>query len=186
MADTGDDADDAPGGPDPSRKRPIERTSGDAEAEASPTADDGSEPLLARVPEWVVPLGAGFLLAATLVTLAAAGFVAYSLATGRTYDYARWQLVLALVQFGFVTALLGLGTRYARQRRRWLVAVLAALAGSLTGIAAPLTLPALACLGLGKYHFSLDTPAERMTSGDGGRATDGRDDERADDGAGGA
>lgn len=186
MADTGDDADDAPGGPDPSRKRPIERTSGDAEAEASPTADDGSEPLWARVPEWVVPLGAGFLLAATLVTLAAAGFVAYSLATGRTYDYARWQLVLALVQFGFVTALLGLGTRYARQRRRWLVAVLAALAGSLTGIAAPLTLPALACLGLGKYHFSLDTPAERMTSGDGGRATDGRDDERADDGAGGA
>ena len=175
MADTSDDADDAPGGPDPSRKRPIERTSGDAEASPTPAAGGGSEPLLARVPEWVVPLGAGFLLAATLVTLGAAGFVAFSLWTGRTYDYARWQLVLALLQFGFVTLLLAVGTRYARQRRRWLIAVLAALAGSLTGIAAPLTLPALACLGLGKYHFALETPADRMASGEDGRADDGAD-----------
>ena len=169
MTDAGDDAD-APGGPDPSRKRPLERT--DSGGETTPTAGGGAgtvaEPLLARVPEWVIPLGAGFLFAATLVTLAALGFVAFSLLTGRTYGFARWQLVLALVQFGLVTLLLGLGTRYARQRRRWLIAMLSALAGTLTGIAAPLTVPALICLGFGKYHFSLETPADRIRpDGDG-------------------
>ena len=167
MTDAGDDADTSDG-PDPSRKRPVERTIGDAEPgpTANRTSAEGSEPLLARVPEWVVPLGAGCLLTATLITLATLGFVVFSLLTGRTYGYARWQLVLALVQFGFVTLLLGLGTRYARQRRRWLVAMLAALAGTLTFIAAPLTVPALVCLGLGKYHFSLDTPADQVSPDD--------------------
>lgn len=175
------------GGPDPSRKRPVERTRTDDDAGTDPADDASTETAaetswLERVPKWFVPLGAGCLLAAALLTLGAAGFVGYALSADRLFGYRRWQLYFALAQFLFVTGLLGVGARYARQRRRWLVALLAALGGSFTGIALPLTLPAFVFLGLSRYHFSHRTRAGRIEAGmaDGAGDADGNDAPEAD------
>ncbi|WP_227356457.1 hypothetical protein [Haladaptatus salinisoli] len=115
--------------------------------------------LLARVPEWVVALGAGALLTATLITLAGSAFLWYSVSQGRFYGYQPYEIVLAGVQFTAVTAFQAVGVRWARRRIRWMWVMLAAIAGSLTFVALPFTAVALACIGLGKYHFTLDTPA---------------------------
>ena len=116
--------------------------------------------LLARVPEWVVPLGAGSLLTATLVTLAGTVFLWYSVSQRRFYGYEPYQITLAAVQFTGVTAFQAVGVHWARNRIRWMWVMLAAVAGSLTFIALPFTAVTLLCVGLGRYHFTLETPTK--------------------------
>lgn len=122
------------------------------------------QPPLARVPEWVVALGAGALLASALVTFGLAVFAGYSLAAGRFYGYQPWQIGLATMQFGAATVFQAAGVYFARKRVRWMLVMLAAILGSLTFVALPFTLVALVCIGLGKYHFAQVTPAEWLGS----------------------
>lgn len=131
---------------------------GDAEGAEPGHAVD--EPLLARVPEWVVSLGAGALLTSTLLTLGAAVFAGYAITTGRYYGYEPYQLGLATFQFTAVTVFQAVGVYFARRRIRWMWAMLAAIGGALTFIALPFAAVALVCIGIGKYHFALDTPFE--------------------------
>jgi hypothetical protein len=119
------------------------------------TPDD---PLLARVPEWVVPLGAGSLAASTLITTAIAIFIAYSIATGQRYGFESYELYLAEVQFILVTLFQAVGVYFARQRIRWIWVMLAAILGSLAFVTIPFTAVAVVCLGIGKYHFASHTP----------------------------
>ncbi|WP_458189023.1 hypothetical protein [Haladaptatus sp. NG-WS-4] len=114
--------------------------------------------LLARVPGWVVALGAGSLMTATLITLVGTVFLWYSVSQGLFYGYEPYEIVLAGVQFTGVTAFQAIGVHWARQRVRWMWVMLAAIAGSLTFVALPFTAVALVCIGLGKYHFTLETP----------------------------
>lgn len=133
-----------------------------AESEREPE-EEGAEPgggVLARVPEWVVPLGAGGLLAATLVTAGMAAFVAYLLATGRTLDFQRYQLVLGLFQFGVLTLFQAVGIYLARKRMRWTVTMVAAIMGATALLTIPFSVLAVVCLGLGRHHFRLATPAD--------------------------
>jgi hypothetical protein len=124
------------------------------------TAAEGNDGVLARVPEWVVALGAGSLATATLVTLAAALFMGYSVTTGQLYGYQPYQIGFATLQFAGVTVFQAAGTYYARGRTRWMWVMLAAIAGSLTLVVLPFTVVALLCIGLGKHHFSSYTSAE--------------------------
>lgn len=114
--------------------------------------------VLARVPEAVIPLGAGSLATATLLTLAGAGFIAYSIATGQFYGYQPYQIFLAGFQFSVATIAQVIGVHFARQRVRWTWVMIAGALGTLTFIALPFSVLALVCLGLGKYHFSSHTP----------------------------
>lgn len=123
----------------------------------APKEDDQ---LLARVPEWVVALGAGALATATLLTFVAALFMGYSFATNQWYGYPPYQIGFATLQFTGVTIFQAAGTYYARERTRWMWVMLAAIAGSLTLIVLPFTVVALFCIGLGKYHFSSYTSVE--------------------------
>lgn len=157
MTDDGADSTESSAVGDRRRKRPVE---GESTERTETEAVD--EPLLARAPEWPVALGAGSLAAATLVTLAGTLFFVRALVTGQAVDFAPARLGVAALQFGVVSILLGLATRFARQRRRWLFVMLAAAAGLLTIVAAPLSLLALVCIGVGRYHFALDTPAEQL------------------------
>lgn len=116
--------------------------------------------LLARVPEWVVTLGAGSLLTATLITLTGTIFLWYSVSQGRFYGYEPYKIVLAAVQFTGVTVFQAVGVHWARNQIRWMWVMLAATAGSLTFVALPFTALALLCVGLGKYHFTLETPTK--------------------------
>ena len=122
------------------------------------------QPLLARVPEWVVALGSGALLASTIITLGATAFVAYGLSTGRYFGYQPWQIGLATLQFAAATIFQAAGVYFARKQIRWMIVMLAAILGSLTFIALPFSLVALVCLGIGKYHFAQDTPKEYLRS----------------------
>lgn len=140
---------------------------GDADRDdrsASETQEVVDEPILAGIPEWVIPLGAGCLLASTLLVLGATAFTAYSLANGRYYGYAGWELGLATFQFSLATVLQAVGVYFARKRVRWMIVMLAAIIGTLTIIAIPFTLVAIVCLGLGKYHFTQATPVEWLES----------------------
>lgn len=134
--------------------------------DAEPRTDQPVErqPLLARVPEWVVALGAGSLLASTLVTLGATAFVGYGFATGQFFGYQPYQIGLATMQFTGATIFQAFGVYFARKRVRWLLVMLAAILGSLTFIALPFTVVALVCIGLGKYHFAQSTPSEWLRS----------------------
>ncbi len=114
--------------------------------------------LLARVPEWVVTLGAGSLFTATLITLVGSIFLWYSVSQRRFYGYEPYKVVLLAVQFTGVTLFQSVGVRWARSRIRWMWVMLAAIAGSLTFVALPFTAVTLLCVGLGKYHFTFDTP----------------------------
>lgn len=122
--------------------------------------------LLARVPEWVVSLGAGSLLTATLITLAGTVFLWSAVADGRWYGYQPYKIVLAGLQFTMVTVFQAVGVYFARKRIKWMWVMLAAVAGSLTFVALPFTAVALVCVGLGKYHFTLDTPVSLIRGGD--------------------
>jgi hypothetical protein len=123
-------------------------------------AAEEDDRLLARVPEWIVALGAGSLAAATLVTFVAALFMGYSFATSQWYGYQPYQIGFATLQFTGVTVFQAAGTHFARERTRWMWVMLAAIAGSLTLIVLPFTVVALFCIGLGKYHFSAYTSVE--------------------------
>ncbi|WP_435181068.1 hypothetical protein [Halorussus sp. AFM4] len=125
------------------------------------------EKLLARVPEWVVALGAGSLLAATVLTGIGSLFLWYSVSQGRFYGFAPYQVVMLAVQFTAVTAFQALAVRWARARIRWMWVMLAAIGGSLTFVALPFTSVALLCVGLGKYHFTFDTPMSIVRGDDG-------------------
>jgi hypothetical protein len=118
--------------------------------------------LLARVPEWVVALGAGTLATATLVTCVAALFMAYSFVTSQWYGYQPYQIAFATLQFTGVTIFQAVGTYFARDRTRWMWVMLSAIAGSLTLIVLPFTVVTLFCIGLGKYHFSSYTSVESV------------------------
>ena len=120
--------------------------------------DDG---VLARVPEWVVALGAGSLATATLMTFVAALFMGYSFATGQWYGFQPYQIGFATLQFAAVTVFQAAGIHYARERTRWMWVMLAAIAGSLTLVVLPFTVLALCCIGLGKHHFSSYTSVEQ-------------------------
>lgn len=113
--------------------------------------------LLARVPEWVVALGAGTLATSTLLTLVAALFMGYSFVTGQLYGYQPYQIAFATLQFTGVTIFQAAGTYYARDRTRWMWVMLSAIAGSLTLIVLPFTVVTLFCIGIGKYHFASHT-----------------------------
>jgi len=146
-----------------------DRTTGPETVDNSDGADAGhavDQPLLARVPEWVVTFGAGSLLTSTLLTLAAAAFAGHAVATGRPYlELEPYQLGLATLQFSGATVFQAAGVYFARKRIRWLVVMLATAAGILSIIGLPFAFVACVCLGLGKYHFALDTPAERLRAG---------------------
>lgn len=124
------------------------------------------EPLLARVPEWVVPLGAGSLAASTLMTTAIAIFIAYSIMTGKHYGFELYELYLAEFQFILATLFQAVGVYFARQRIRWIWVMLASVLGSLAFVTIPFTVVAVVCLGIGKYHFSSYTPATFVKGAD--------------------
>jgi len=156
---------------------PTESETGDAPetaADREEVADrsdqhvpDEDEKWLARVPEWVVALGAGSLLAATVLTLIGSLFLWYNVVQRQFFGYEPYQVVLLAVQFTSVTAFQAVGVRWARARVRWMWVMLAAVGGSLTFVALPFTALALLCVGLGKYHFTMDTPATVIRGDDG-------------------
>jgi hypothetical protein len=116
--------------------------------------------LLDRVPVQVTALGAGFLLASTLVTFVVAAWGVYTLASG-TYtalDAPPAQVLLLVVTFGFATVFQGLAVRWARQRVKWTWVMLACAMGTVSVVASPLALPASVLLFLGKRHFTMSTP----------------------------
>ncbi|PSP76220.1 hypothetical protein BRC86_01820 [Halobacteriales archaeon QS_3_64_16] len=115
-------------------------------------------PMLAGVPEGVVAFGAGSLATATLLTLAGGIFILYSIVVGQFYGYQPYQLSLAAFQFAVATVAQLLGVYFARQRVRWTWVMLGAALGTLTFVALPFSVLALACLGVGKYHFASHTP----------------------------
>lgn len=149
------------------RRDPGERYrgTGSGEVEQETVAREG---FLAGVPEWVVPLGAGFLLTATLLTATLFALSTYLLVTG---DYAgpfepfapfRARMLLVVLQTLFATAFMGVGTYFARRRTHWGTVLLAGVFGSLVFITLPFTVPSMVLIGLGRYHFALSTPVERI------------------------
>lgn len=149
------------------RDEPDDRYRGATSGEAEPETV-AREGLLARVPEWVVPLGAGFLLTSTLVTAALAVLSAYLLLTGNyagpLEPFAPYgsRMILVVLQSTFATVFQGAGTYFARQRTHWGTVMLAGIFGSLVFVTLPFTVPSLVLVGLGKYHFSLATPVDRI------------------------
>lgn len=136
-----------------------------AEIEQEVVANEG---VLARVPEWVVPLGAGFLFTATLITATLFVLSTYLLVTGdytglfAPFEEFRARMFLVVLQTFFATAFMGVGTRFARQRTHWGTVLLAGIFGSLIFITIPFTLPSMVLIALGKYHFALTTPVDRI------------------------
>ena len=132
-------------------------------------AEEEPEPearLLDRVPENVVPLGAGSLFTSTLLSGGACLVALWGLTTGRYFGFEPFQITLAVVQWGFATMVQGAGVYFARKRTRWLVVMLGAAAGVLSIVGLPFAILAALCLGLGKNHFAMTTPADYIdTSG---------------------
>lgn len=126
------------------------------------------EGVLAKVPEWVVPLGAGFLFTATLVAGTVFVLLLYPLVTGDyggVFEVARPyapRLGFVVLQFALATLFLGAGTYFARRRTHWGTVLLTGIFGSLAFVTLPFTVPALVLLGLGRYHFALTTPVDRI------------------------
>lgn len=133
----------------------------DTDGAQAETVED--EPLLARVPEWVVHLGAGSLATSTLLTAAGAIFVGYAIATGQHFGFQSFELYVAAFQFVLVTVAQAAGVYFARRQVRWTWVMLAAILGSLAVITLPFTVLALLCTALGKYHFASYTPADRIS-----------------------
>lgn len=126
------------------------------------------EPVLSKVPEWVVVLGAGFLFTATLVSAAALLAVTYLLLTRdfsgifAPIEQFSPRLLIVEIQLLFGTGFLAAGVYFARQRTHWGTVLLSCLVGSLVFITIPFTLPAFVLIAIGKYHFSLSTPLESI------------------------
>lgn len=115
---------------------------------------------LAFIPEWVVPLGAGFLLASTIISLIGAIVGWYLVATGNTYGHPTYALVILSIEFTGITIAQGAATYWARHKMKWMSVILMSLLGLLLFVTIPLNLSSLVCLGLGKRHFSSHTPAK--------------------------
>lgn len=137
--------------------------------EYKPTEDNSDEEspskveegILDKVPEWVVSLGAGFLLTATLITVVLTGIVTYPLITGdytgpfRSLRKYSSQLILVELQLLFATLFQAGGTYFAWHRSHWGTVLLSCIFGSLVFITLPFTLPAFVLLALGKRHFRM-------------------------------
>jgi Na+/proline symporter len=133
--------------------------------ERPPTVEEG---ILDKVPEWVVSLGAGFLLTATLITTILTGIVTYSLITGdytgpfRPLRKYSSRLILVELQLLFVTLFQAVGTYFARRRSHWGTVLLSCIFGSLVFITIPFTLPAFVLLALGKRQFRMTDNAHNI------------------------
>lgn len=137
-------------------------TDGQSDQNQSPKTEQG---ILDKVPEWVVPLGGGFLLAATLITVVMTIVMTYLILTAnftgpfsplRRYASRLWAVELKLL---LATGFQSVGTYFAWQRTHWGVVLITCLLGSFVVLTIPFLLPAFILLGLGKRHFSLNTPA---------------------------
>jgi hypothetical protein len=136
--------------------------------EGTTTADERPEEdqrglatrLLDLVPVQVVALGAGFLLASTLVTFLVAAWGLYTLVTGAyaSLGFPPTQVLLLVVTFGFATVFQATAVRWARRRVKWTWVMLACAMGTVSVVASPLALPAAALLFVGKRHFTMSTP----------------------------
>ena len=131
------------------------------------------EPLLARVPDGIVSLGAGALFTSTLLTAIATGVVVWDLVSGGSFvesllrantdiDLQSYQHYLLAFQYTTALVAQATGVYYALNRVRWMWVMLAAILGSLLMFTIPFTVTAFVCCGLGKYHFSSYTPATMM------------------------
>lgn len=136
----------------------------------------GDEPLLARVPDGLVSLGAGALFTSTLLTAVATGIVVWDLVTGGTFvetllrantdiDFQPYQHYLLAFQYLTAFVAQATGVYFALNRVRWMWVMLSAILGSLLMFTLPFTATAVVCCGLGKYHFSSYTPATMMRDG---------------------
>lgn len=133
------------------------------EAEPEPEEEEEPEGYLSVIPEWFVPLGAGCLFTSTLITAGMGVLVGYLLATGQALEFARYKLVLGLLQFGALTVLQGVGVYLARKRMRWMVTMIAAILGSTALVTLPFSIPAVVLLGLTRHHFRIATPADTFS-----------------------
>ena len=146
-------------------KNDSEQISSGLRESGTPDDDEYEKGPLDRIPEWIVSLGAGFLLTSTLLTATGAASVGYLVMTGRyagVFDPLRpyaSQLVLVEVQLLLATVFQLGGLYFAKVRIRWGTVMAACFFGSLVIITLPFTIPALVLLGLGKQHFTLNTPA---------------------------
>lgn len=120
--------------------------------------------VLERVPRWVVPLGAGFLLASTIVALVGTAYGWYSVLTGRTYGFPAYGLVLLSLEFTFVTVIQAVATRWARQGVRWTWVMVIAFLGLFLFVTIPFNVAAIILLGLGNRHFTARTPADEIAA----------------------
>lgn len=135
--------------------------------------------ILDRVPAWVADLGAGCLLASTIITFILAAFSAYALATGwyGSLGLSASRTLLMVVVFGIATVFQGAAVRWARRRVRWMWVMLAAAMGMLSIVGAPFALPGAAFLFVSKRHFAMSTPMgligdEGEEADEGGEAED--------------
>ncbi|MEF8819571.1 MAG: hypothetical protein V5A82_08255 [Haloferacaceae archaeon] len=166
-AETADDEDhparQATGVPTPDD--PAERyETGEAEATAEERPADDQRGFATRVldlvPVQVVALGAGFLLASTVVTFIVAAWGLYTLVTGAyaSLGFPPTQVLLLVVTFGFATVFQAIAVRWARRRVKWTWVMLACAMGTVSVVASPLALPASLLLFVGKRHFTMSTP----------------------------
>lgn len=177
------DEETSPGRPDHPARRPAGEPTPDEADERYLTGEDGSEDagsedadagpvdsrgvftrILDRVPAWVADLGAGFLLASTLISLILTAFAAYSLATGWyvSLDLPPSRVVTMVVVFGLSTLFQAVAVRWARQRVKWMWVMLATAMGMLSIVGSPFALPAAVCLFISKRHFAVATPIGLM------------------------
>jgi hypothetical protein len=155
-----------------------------ATGESEASTSDGLSPeddqrgiatrILDLVPVQVVALGAGFLLASTLVTLVVAAWGLYSLASGQyaALGFPPAQVLLLVVTFGFATLFQAAAVRWARRRVKWTWVMLACAMGTVSVVASPLALPASVLLFLGKRHFTMSTPFWVIQGEDDGESED--------------
>lgn len=155
-----------------------------ATGESEPSTSGGLSPeddqrgiatrILDRVPVQVVALGAGFLLASTLVTFVVAAWGLYSLVSGQyaVLGFPPTQVILLVVTFGFATVFQATAVRWARRRVKWTWVMLACAMGTVSVVASPLALPAAILLFLGKRHFTMSTPFWVIQSEDDGENED--------------
>ncbi|MFB6156446.1 MAG: hypothetical protein ABEJ34_01210 [Haloferacaceae archaeon] len=150
----------APAPDDPDER--YETGTGETAANDRPADDQRgvATRLLDLVPVQVTALGAGFLLASTLVTFVVAAWGLYTLVTGAyaSLGFAPARVLLLVVTFGFATVFQAAAVRWARRRVKWTWVMLACAMGTVSVVASPLALPAAVLLFVGKRHFTMSTP----------------------------
>ena len=144
-----------------------ESESGPGSVAGAPEADDRGivTRLLDRVPKATVALGAGFLLASTLITGVIAVYGLFALVSGSytslTVDGSSVpaaRLLLFVVLFALATVFQATGVRWARRRVKWTWVMLACAMGTVSVVASPMALPAAVLLFVSKRHFTMSTP----------------------------